>query len=290
MYCKYYGFSEKPFDVTPAPKFLYMTPGHREALASVMYNIQERRGFIAMVGDPGTGKTTLLRAAMERLDKTAKFAFIFHSDMPFDQVMLDVLDELSILKPGESLPKRLAIKRLVNFSIWLYARGRNLAIIVDEAQNFSMQTLENFRLISNVESSQHKLIQFVLAGQPELDQKLEDHRLKPFVQRINLKRYIKPLSRKETWAYLEHRLKVAQYRGPALFDKKTRKLIWKYSEGVPRIINTLCDNALLQGYAMDKRIISRNEFEYANKELIFNNGTKNKKMGITGFYRKSGTV
>jgi len=267
MYCKHYGFAEKPFNITPEPKFLYMTSGHREALATLLYGIHERRGFIAMVGDVGTGKTTLLRAAMQRLDKKTKGAYIFNSDMPFDDVLLLILDELRLLKPRESLTKLEALKRLTNYAIQLYKKGGNLVLIIDEAQNFSRKTLEGMRIISNLETNKHKLIQIVIAGQTELDRKLDNYGLRPFVQRISLKRYIKPLSAKNTYAYLDYRLKVAKYNGPPLFDRKAKQMIAAYSNGVPRKINIICDNALLNGYGLGKRKIIGRDIEVVVKDL-----------------------
>ena len=267
MYCKHYGFTEKPFDITPKPKFLFLTRGHREALASLIYGIRERRGFIAMVGDVGTGKTTLLRAAMQRLDKNTKVAFIFNSDMHFDDVLLVILDELRLLKPREVLTKVQAVKRLTNYAIQLFKRGGNLVLVIDEAQNFSRKTLESLRMISNLETNKHKLIQIVIAGQTELDRKLENYDLRRLVQRINLKRYVKPLSDKDTYAYLDHRLKVAKYNGPALFNRKAKQMILAYSQGVPRKINIICDNALLNGYGAGKRKITGRDIEDVVKDL-----------------------
>lgn len=282
MYCKHYGFTERPFEITPDAKFLYMTRGHREALATLIYGILERRGFIAMVGDVGTGKTTLLRAALQRLGKQTKSALIFNSDMEFEDVLLMILDELRLLKPGEYLYPRNAIKRLYNFAIRWFAKGGNLVIAIDEAQNFKRKTLESFRLISNLETNKHKLIQIVLAGQPELDRKLDTFGMRPFVQRINLKRYIKALSEEDTYAYLDHRLKVINYQGPPLFDKRALQMIWSYSKGVPRKINNVCDNALLIGYATEKRTITGHEVAEAIKDLSYSpyntNNEKPKKL------------
>jgi general secretion pathway protein A len=246
-----------------------MTRGHREALATLIYGIRERRGFIAMVGDVGTGKTTLLRAALKRLGKMTRSAFIFNSDMPFDQVLLMILDDLGLLKPVESLSPHRAVKRLYNFAIRWFARGGNLVIAIDEAQNFSRKTLESFRQISNLETDKHKLIQIVLAGQTELDHKLDSYGLRSFVQRINLKRYVKPLNQDDTYAYLDHRLKMINYQGPPLFDLRAKQLIWAYSKGVPRKINNLCENALLIGYGIGKRQITGREVEEAINDLTY---------------------
>ena len=267
MYCKHYGLAEKPFDITPEPKYLYMTPGHREVLASLIYGIRERRGLIAIVGDVGTGKTTLLRTAMQRLDKKTKTAFIFNSDMPFDDLLLLILDELKLLKPREVLTKLQAVKRMTNYAIQLFRRGGNLVLLIDEAQNFSRKTIESLRMISNLETSKHKLIQIVIAGQTELDRKLEDYHLRRFVQRISLKRYIKPLSDEDAYAYLAHRLKVAKYTGPPLFDRKAQQMILAYSQGVPRKINIICDNALLNGYGIGKRTLTGHDIKEVVNDL-----------------------
>ena len=274
MYCKHFGFTERPFEITPDDKFLYMTRGHREALATLIYGIRERRGFIAMVGDVGTGKTTLLRAALKRLGKMTKSAFIFNSDMPFDQVLLMILDDLGLLRPGESLSIQQAVKRLYNAAIRWFARGGNLVIAIDEAQNFSRKTLESFRQISNLETDKHRLIQIVLAGQTELDQRLDCEGLRSFVQRISLKRYVKTLSQDETYAYLDHRLKKVNYQGPPLFDLRAKELIWHYCKGVPRVINNVCENALLIGYGTGKRQITGHEVSEAINDLTYSPSKK----------------
>ena len=267
MYCKHYGFTEKPFDVTPKPKFLFLTRGHREALATMLYGIKERRGFIAMVGEVGTGKTILLRAVMQRLGKKTRKAILFNSEMPFEDVVLVILDELGLLRKGEKLTKLQAVKRLTRYAIYLFSKGGNLVIIIDEAQNFSRETLEGLRMLSNLETNNYKLIQFVIAGHVELDRKLDNYGLRPFVQRINLKRYVKQLNERETYAYLAHRLKVANYKGPQIFDKRARQMIWAYSGGIPRKINNICDNALLHGYGADAKTISARAIEEAVGDL-----------------------
>ena len=199
--------------------------------------------------------------------------------MPFDDVLLLILDELSLLKPQETLTKLEALKRLTNYAIQLYKKGGNLVLIIDEAQNFSRKTLESIRIISNLETNKHKLIQIVIAGQIELDRKLENYGLRRFVQRISLKRYIKPLSEKDIYAYLDHRLQVAKYSGPPLFDRKAKQLIAAYSQGVPRRINVICDNALLNGYGAGKRKITGRDIEEVVKDLGYRqSGEKPKKQ------------
>ena len=267
MYCKYFGFSQKPFDITPDHRFLYLTPGHREALASIVQGIHQRRGFIALVGEAGTGKTTLLRAALKRLNGNTLSAFIFNSDLPFLQVMAMILDELGILDPFKKLTQTSAVRRLNDFAVKQFARGGNVVIMVDEAQNFDDRTIEGLRLLSNPASDKHKLIQVILSGQPALERKLSKQAMQQFVQRISLQRWIAPLSEKETYGYIDHRFKVAGYCGPGIFSKKARQLVWQHSGGVPRKINILCDNVLLNAYAMHKKRIEAIDVAEAINDL-----------------------
>ena len=255
MYCNHYGFSEKPFDVTPDPRFLYLTSHHRETLASLIYGIQERRGFIVVVGEVGTGKTTLLNAALDRLNDNIKVAFIFNTDVTFNEMLSIALYEWGLLKPKEKLSKINAIRRLNNFAIQQLVKGGNVVLIVDEAQHLDNSVMEKLRLLSNLETQKYKLVQIVLSGQPELDTKLAKYELRQFAQRISLRRYIFPLSEKNTYEYIEHRLRFAKPSGRSLFSERALKLIWQYTSGIPRKINILCDNALLIGYGLKKKKI-----------------------------------
>jgi general secretion pathway protein A len=259
MYCNFYGFSERPFEVTPDPKFLYSSPVHREVLASLIYGIRERRGFIAVVGEAGTGKTTLLRSLLDRLEEEVKVAFVFNTDVTFDEMLQMVLMDLGLAGEKERLTKAEAIHRLNELAIRQLSRGGNLVIIVDEAQDLDRRCMENLRLLSNLETSKNKLIQIILSGQPELEEKLKQHDLRQLSQRINLRGYILPLDEKETYEYIRHRLKIAQYKGAALFSREAEKLIWQYSGGIPRKVNTVCDNALLIGYALKDRKIKEDK-------------------------------
>jgi len=256
MYCNYFGFSERPFELTPDPKFLYLSRGHIEMLASLTYGIHERRGFITIIGEVGTGKTILINTALERLDEDTKVAVIFNTDLTFDQMLHMALVDLRLAKADETLNKVQALNRLNTFAIKQLPWGGNVAFIVDEAQNLDSRSMENLRLLSNLETHKHKLVQIVLSGQPELDAKLHDPKLRQLAQRISLKRYITPLSEKETYEYIQHRLTVAHYEGSSLFNGKAQKLIWHYSGGVPRNINILCDNALLIGYGLKNKKIN----------------------------------
>jgi general secretion pathway protein A len=267
MYCNFFGFSETPFDVTPDPKFLYLSPGHREMLAALVYGIRYRRGFITIVGEVGTGKTTLLNTVLGQLDEKAKVAYIFNTDATFEQMLTMALLDLGLARSDETVSKVEAIQRLNDFAIRQLASGGNVILIVDEAQNLDGGSMENLRLLSNLETPKQKLIQIILSGQPELDIKLSRPELRQLAQRISLRRYIKPLSEKETYEYIQHRLSVANYTGPSLFSRRARRIIWEYSEGVPRKINILCDNALLVGYAIGGKTIEASVVEEAIRDL-----------------------
>ena len=269
MYCDFFGFTEKPFDVTPDPRFLFLTPSHREALASLIYGIHERRGFIAIVGEVGTGKTTLLNSVLRQIEKEVELrvGVIFNTDLDFNSMLAMALVDLKIAKPGERLSKANLLHRLNEFAIRQLSRGGNVVLMVDEAQNLDATAMENLRLLSNLETYRTKLIQIVLSGQPELDIKLSKPGLRQLNQRISLKRYIIPLREKETYDYIQHRLTIAGYSGPTLFDTPGQELIWEYSKGVPRKINILCDNALLIGYGLQQKTIEATMIEEAIRDL-----------------------
>jgi general secretion pathway protein A len=256
MYTNFFGFSEKPFELTPDPKFSYQTHRLREISAIVIYGIRERRGFITIIGEPGTGKTTLLNAALDQVNQEIiKYALIQNTGMSFKDTLHEVVFKLGLAKIEEKLTKSKMIMRLNHFAIQQFKKGGNVAIILDEAQNFSLSNLENLRLLSNLETRKHKLIQICLAGQPELENKLKQPRLTQLAQRISLKGRTSPFNEKDTYEYIKHRLEVARYNGPPLFGNKAKQLIWVHSQGIPRNINAICDNALLIGYAKNEKRI-----------------------------------
>lgn len=286
MYCKFFGFSEKPFDVTPQPRFLYLSSAHREALASLLYGIRERRGFITLVGEVGTGKTTVLHAMLDQLDEKTKVAVIVNPDLRFIDMLALILDELGLSKPQEKISKVKALHRLNQFAIRQLAQNGNVVLMVDEGQHLSSNALENLRLLSNLESRERKLIQILLAGQPELDVKLSRHDMRQLAQRISLRRYIMPLSRKETCEYIQHRLQVAGYGRRRFFSDRALTLIWKFSRGFPRKINILCDNALLIAYARNKKKIKTAVMKEAVEDLSYSPFVKNGKRRWFWFNRK----
>jgi general secretion pathway protein A len=255
MYDNFFGFSEKPFELTPDPEFLYLSHELREVLAIINYGIIERRGFVLLVGEPGTGKTTLINAVMDRLQTNAHFAYIFNPDLDFNDLLHTVLTEFEILDKDENLSRSKAMNKLNSFAIEQFEKEKNIVIIVDEAQYLEGKTLENLRLLSNLETRKHKLIQIILAGQPELETTLSHPKLRQLAQRIGKRCRTTPFDVKDTFEYIDHRLKVAGYDGPQVFGNKAKKLIWTNSRGIPRMINIICDNALLIGFATSKKRI-----------------------------------
>jgi general secretion pathway protein A len=278
MYNHFFGFAEKPFKPTPEPRFLFSTPQHEEALAAILYTIRERMGFVAVVGEPGTGKTTLLRTAINQLDEKTRVALIFNTDLSFEEILLMVLDDFGLLKPGIKLVKIDLVRRLNHFAIRQMAAGGNVVIMLDEAHNLTTRSIEGLRLISNLESEEKKLIQIVISGQTELDQKLAATEHRQFKQRITLKRALVPLTQEQAQQYLQHRLAVARYSGPPIFPSKTFKLIYEYSGGAPRLINSICENALVSAYAQDNKTIEPSIIDEVARDLnlikISGNGHK----------------
>ena len=265
MYLNFYGLTEKPFNATPDPRFLYLTPGHREALSQLVYGVQEHKGFIVLTGEVGTGKTMLLRTLLTRLAGDTAVAFVFNSMLPFDELLEYMLHDFGIAKTGESRVERLLT--LNNFLIERRRSGQNTAVIFDEAQNLEVATLEQIRLLSNFETPTDKLLQILLVGQPELRAKLNLPELRQLKQRIGLRCAIPPLQLEETQGYIKRRLRIAGGRDLNLFSDRAVGQIAKYAGGIPRVINIVCDHCLLIGYADQTRRINGDIVQRAIKYL-----------------------
>ena len=267
MYQEFFGLNEKPFEVTPDPKFLFLTGAYQEILSALIYGIRERRGFIAIVGEVGTGKTMMINALLDRLEHNTKVAFIFNSDLTFRQMLIMALCDLGLAAAEENLSKIESIHRLNEFAISQLEKNANVVIIIDEAQSLSHKTMENLRMLSNLETRKHKLVQIILSGQPELDTKLSRPEWRQLVQRISLKRYSTNLSEDDSYGYIQHRLKVAGFEGSHLFSQKALQMIGEYSQGIPRKITILCDNALLIAYGIEQKKINHEIIQEAINDL-----------------------
>ena len=255
MYLDFFGLSEKPFNPTPDPRFLFLTPGHREALAQLLYGVRESKGFMVLTGEVGTGKTTLLQALLKRLDPGTAVAYVFDSTLAFDEILEYVLTDYGIGRPGESRAQRLFA--LNHFLIERRRAGATTVLIIDEAQNLEPPTLERVRLLSNFESTTEKLLQIVLVGQPELEDRLARPELRQLRQRVGLHCTIPSLTPTETRDYLRSRLRIAGARDLGLFSEAAVRRIAGHARGIPRVINLLADHGLLIAYAERQRIVTR---------------------------------
>jgi general secretion pathway protein A len=253
MYLQFYGLRETPFGPTPDPKFLFQSTRHREALAQLVYGVRERKGFIVLTGEIGTGKTTLLRTLLARLDHDTHVAYIHNSALGIEGLLEYMLQDWGVKSTATTHAQRLF--ELNEFLIDQHRQGLSPVLVIDEAQNLSATTLEAVRLLSNFETSSQKLMQILLVGQPELRDTLNSPELRQLKQRIGLRCHIGPLSPEETRLYIRHRLRVAGATDSGIFTDAAIQRITEYSEGTPRVVNIVCDHCLLSGFADSKRRI-----------------------------------
>ena len=269
MYEQFYGLKENPFNVTPNPDYLYLGGSHREALAQLLYGVREKKGFIVITGEVGTGKTTLLHYLLERLDGNdhTKTAFLFNPKLTVNDFIQYILRDLGVRVQGQT--KGEYLHHLHRYLLNAYRRDERVVLIVDEAQGLKPELLEEIRLLSNLETSRSKLLQIVLVGQPELDRILSQPEFRQLRQRINLRFQLSPLSFKETKEYIEKRLKIAGATEP-IFSERAIKEIYRRSGGIPRLINILCDNALLNGFAIDQKVVDVKSVREVSADLHLN--------------------
>lgn len=259
MYENFYGLSERPFRILPDPDYLYLSAKHRLALVYLEYGLVNQAGFIVITGEIGTGKTTLIRTLLRKLDTETRVASIFNTSIGPKDILEMILREFEISFSGPS--KTEYLERLHHYLIEQYKQGRRVVLIVDEAQNLSLETLEEIRLISNLQTEKEHLIQIVLVGQPDLRAKLVHPQLEQFAQRISVHYHLLPLDRPETEAYITHRLNVAGFNGAALFSPAALDVVFEASKGIPRLVNILCDAALVYGFADELKTIDREIIE-----------------------------
>ena len=255
MYLNFYGLNKNPFHTTPDPEFLYLSPGHKQALGSIIYGIQEKKGFIAITGEVGLGKTTILRTYLSQADTVqGQIIYLFNPHLSFVNLLKAILSELNHNPIAVDEPQ--LVSQLHQVLIEQYRKSRPVILIIDEAQNMPPATLESLRVLSNLETTKDKLIQIVLAGQPELKDLLEQHELRQLNQRIAVRANIGPLSRNESHAYIRHRLAKAGAKGRKIFTRRALSLIIREAKGNPRLTNILCDNALVTGLGYKKKPVT----------------------------------
>ena len=255
MYKTFFGLKENPFNVNPDPRFLFLTKEIEEALSGLMYGVQNRKGFITLTGEVGTGKTTLVNRLVEWLhQQRVRTAFLFNSRMNTNQLFDFILAEFGI-----SCESRSKSRQLMSLNQWLldrYSAGETTVLIVDEAQNLTYPVLEEIRLLTNLETSTEKLLQIVLSGQQELEEKLKLPQLRQLRQRIMLRCKTVPLTKEQTHDYINERLRIAGASGELIFSPKTVETIHLYSLGIPRVVNLLCEHSLINAYVDQQRPIS----------------------------------
>ena len=271
MYLDFLGLREKPFAITADPSFLYLSKKHREALSHMVYGIRERKGFIEITGEVGTGKTTLCKALLRHLDHTTKTALILHSNLSELQLLESIVQDFGMnpMRGG-----RLGLfNQLNHFLLEQAGMGNNIVVVIDEAQNLSLRLLEQIRMISNLETDKDKLIQIILVGQPQLREKLALPALEQLRQRIGVRYHMTPLDQDEVRIYIEHRLRVAGSDGTLEWTSDGIEEVYRCSRGIPRLINLICDRCLLACYVfrakrVDSEVVRRSYQELSGQVLV----------------------
>lgn len=256
MYRKFYGFRERPFEITPDPNFVYLSEIHQEALAHLMYSVREGKGFSVITGEAGTGKTTLVQMLLSKLDGHVRTSYIFNPILDRADFLNYICDDLGIVSEGIKTRGQ-SLTALHAFLLDCFRNEEKVFLIIDEAQSLEPELLQEVRLLTNLETAKNKLLHVILLGQPELDQILKEPHFRPLKQRITVRFKLRPLNLKETKAYILYRLKRAGSRKLTLFDNSAIREIYRYSKGIPRLINIVCDNALLTGFSLGENRIGK---------------------------------
>jgi len=267
MYKEYFGIEEMPFSIAPDPRYLYMSEQHREALAHLLYGFNSDGGFVFLTGEIGTGKTTICRCLLEQVPKNSEIAFIINPKLTVEELLGTICDEFGISYPTGNKSIKVFIDLINRYLLELHKKEHKAVLIIDEAQNLSTDVLEQLRLLTNLETNQVKLLQIILLGQPELRDKLSRSELSQLSQRIIARYHLKPLSRKDVASYVRHRLTVAGAKKQLFTDSALDKL-YRLSGGIPRLINMLCDRALLGAFAQGKSHVTKSILIKASCEVL----------------------
>lgn len=254
MYEKFFGLKEKPFNLTPDPQFLYLSPEHKKAMACLSYAVYGKQGFVQLTGEVGSGKTTLLRAFLRSFDGQIQSSYVVNTSNTFLQLLRTILVDLGVPHCDRRDQKEHLLRKLRLYLKDQLAAARPVVIVFDEAQNLDIEVLEEIRMLSNLETEKQKLVQIILAGQTELRDKLDRPELRQLKQRVSVRCHLSPLDRAGTQAYIGHRLAVAGASPEIGFTEQAHDAIFRYSKGIPRLINVLCDAVLLAGYAEDTKL------------------------------------
>ena len=265
MYLEYYGLKQAPFDITPNPRFLFHSTKHREAFNHMLYGIRERKGFVQLTGEIGAGKTTLCRALLEQLDSNFSTALILNPVLNADELMKAIATEFGLNVKGRDRLE--TISTIGEFLLKQTEQAKETVLIIDEAQNLTEELLEQVRLLSNIETDDRKLLQIVVMGQPELRDRLNSPRLKQLRQRITVRFHLAPLTRVEVAQYIQHRLQVSGARGIPVFTAPAVWRVFNYSGGIPRLVNAVCDKALLASFVARSDRITYSMVGRAIREL-----------------------
>jgi len=272
MYEKFFGFREKPFKLVPNPAYLFLSRNHEEVLAHLTYAANQEEGFVAIIGEVGTGKTTLCRSFLESIDAHTEAAFIFNPPLNAVRLLQAVNDEFGI--SADTDDAKVLTDALNAFLLRNKASNKNVILLIDEAQNLSRDVLEQLRLISNLETTRHKLLQIILVGQPELGEVLDSYDLRQLGQRIALRCLLRPLTHHETRSYIGHRIRIASLNGQPRFSRAALGRIFRYSQGIPRLINIVCDRSLLIAFGLNRHTISSRIAKLAVRELTARSGSR----------------
>jgi len=266
MYTEFFGLSEKPFSITPDPRYLFMSERHGEGLAHLVYGVRESSGFIQLTGEVGTGKTTLVRTLLNRMPEGVDIALILNPQLTPVEFLAAICEELKIDLPGQRDSTKALVDTLNSHLLKSHAADRRTILLIDEAQNLATEVLEQVRLLTNLETSRQKLLQIILIAQPELRDKLSQSNLRQLAQRITGRYHLEPLTREETIAYIDHRMKVAGAVSE-IFDAKAKREIHRLSGGVPRLVNVIADRALLGAYSLGQRRVTTKTVRQAAREV-----------------------